>query len=168
VDPRCEDGSRTERFRELIAIYAAAVRRLCVVYASNPADREDLFQEVFLAVWKALPAFRGEASERTWLYRIAHNVALTWKARDRRHRGEPLDGSCSPACDPPDPRRIALIEIIALLPPVDRQLVTLWLEGLTMAEIEQITGMRAGTVAVRLTRIRRQLSEANYGRIPTA
>jgi DNA-directed RNA polymerase specialized sigma24 family protein len=166
VDPSCEDSWRTERFSQLIALFAAAMRRLCAVYARNTADREDLFQEIFLAVWKALPAFRGEASERTWLYRIAHNVALTWQARDRRYRREPLNGTWIPACDPPDPRRIALIELIALLPPVNRQLVTLWLEGLTMAEIEQVTGMRTGTVAVRLTRIRRQLSDAtevNHG-----
>lgn len=163
MDPNCEDSWRTDKFRDLIALYAAAIRRLCAVYTRNAADREDLFQEIFLAVWKALPAFRGEATERTWLYRIAHNVGLTWQARDRRYRREPLEDACIPVCDPPDPRRIDLIEIISLLPPVDRQLVTLWLEGLTMAEIEQITGMRAGTVAVRLTRIRHQLSEATHG-----
>ena len=65
--------------------YEGPVRRLCAAYASG-ADREDLFQDVFLAVWRALPAFRGDASERTWLYRIAHNVALTWQTRDRRRR----------------------------------------------------------------------------------
>jgi RNA polymerase sigma-70 factor (ECF subfamily) len=66
--------------------YAAPIRRLCAAYAAGAADREDLFQDIFLAVWRALPGFRGDASARTWLYRIAHNVALTWQARDRRRQ----------------------------------------------------------------------------------
>ena len=52
-----------------------SIRRLCAAYAFSAADREDLFQDIFLAVWRALPGFRGDSSVRTWLYRIAHNVA---------------------------------------------------------------------------------------------
>jgi RNA polymerase sigma-70 factor (ECF subfamily) len=55
---------------------------------------------------------------------------------------------------------MALYELISRLPLVDRQLVTLWLEGLTTTEMGQITGIRPGTVAVRLTRIRQSLTEA--------
>jgi RNA polymerase sigma-70 factor (ECF subfamily) len=72
------------QFSELMEVYAGPIRRLCAAYALSVPDREDLFQEIFLAVWRALPAFRGESSSRTWLYRIAHNVALTWQTRDRR------------------------------------------------------------------------------------
>jgi DNA-directed RNA polymerase specialized sigma24 family protein len=52
-----------------------------------------------------------------------------------------------------------LVDMIARLSPADRQLVILWLEGLTMPEIEEVSGIRAGTVAVRLTRIRKRLTE---------
>ena len=58
--------------------FAQPMRRLCAAYANRAVDREALFQEILLAVWRALPAFRGDASAWTWLYRIAHNVALTW------------------------------------------------------------------------------------------
>ena len=152
----------TQKFRDLVSSYSTAMRRLCAVYANNPADREDLFQDIFLAIWKALPAFRGDASERTWLYRIAHNVALTWRGKDRRSsdRREAFEESRMPVTTPVNLRRILLYEMISRLPPVDRQLVSLWLEGLTMSEIEAVSGMRAGTVAVRLTRIRREISEA--------
>jgi RNA polymerase sigma-70 factor (ECF subfamily) len=138
------------------------MRRLCAVYAVNPTDREDLFQDIFLAVWKSLPNFRGDSSERTWLYSVAHNVALTWQVRDRRHRRrhEVLDEAQSQAGMETDPRRIALYELIAQLATVDRQLVTLWLEGLSLVEIGEIAGMRPNTVAVRLTRIRQHLTEA--------
>ena len=149
------------RFREIVALYAGAIRRLCAAYARDPADREDLFQDIFLAIWKALPGFRGDSSERTWLYRVAHNVALTWQSRDRRTRDRrrDLDEARTQASEPPDARRAVLVDMVGRLSPVDRQLVILWLEGLTMPEIEEVSGIRAGTVAVRLTRIRKRLTE---------
>lgn len=140
--------------------YAGAVRRLCSVYANLHADREDLFQEVFLGVWRSLPAFRGESSERTWVYRIAHNVALTWQGRHRRRqsRQTPLDDDSPPKVSPLDLRRIDLERAVAQLSPADRTLTLLWLEGLTAPEIEEVTGIQASTVAVRLGRIRKQLT----------
>ena len=74
------------QFSELMETFAGPIRRLCAAYAFSAADREDLFQDIFLAVWRALPGFRGDSSVRTWLYRIAHNVAFTWQTRDRRRQ----------------------------------------------------------------------------------
>jgi RNA polymerase sigma-70 factor (ECF subfamily) len=139
--------------------YAAPIRRLCAAYAAGAADREDLFQDIFLAVWRALPGFRGDASARTWLYRIAHNVALTWQARDRRRqvRETVLDEEIQGASHM-DLRRLALRQALAGMNPADRTLTLLWLEGLSAAEIEEVTGVKAATVAVRLSRIRKQLN----------
>ena len=148
-----------ERFKRLVETYAGAVRRLCGAYARAPADREDLFQEVFIGVWRSLPAFRGESSERTWLYRIAHNVALTWQVRDRRRqsRESALENVSPPKTKPLDVRLMDLERAVAQLRPADRSLTLLWLEGLTALEIEEVTGVQAATVAVRLGRIRKQL-----------
>jgi RNA polymerase sigma factor (sigma-70 family) len=146
------------QFTELMDAYAGPIRRLCAAYASGAADREDLFQDIFLAVWRALPGFRGDASVRTWLYRIAHNVALTWQTRDRRRqsRETPLDEDIE-TTGHMDVRRLALKLAIAGMNPADRTLTLLWLEGLSAAEIEEVTGVKAATVAVRLSRIRQQL-----------
>src|SRR5580765_4021504 len=57
--------------------YGPALRRLGSVYMRSAVDQEDLFQEIAIAIWTAIPRFRGDSSERTWLYRIGHNVALT-------------------------------------------------------------------------------------------
>ncbi len=135
------------------------MRRLSTVYTASPSDREDLVQDIFLAVWRALPAFRGDASERTWLYRIAHNVALTWQTRDRRRRLREavLDDHVQPTNET-DLRRLDLNRTIAKMTPADRTLTMLWLEGLSAAEIEHVTGVKAGMVAVRLSRIRKQLT----------
>src|SRR5688572_22060867 len=103
--------------------YAGPIRRLCGAYAASAPDREDLFQEIFPAVWRSLPAFRGDSSPRTWLYRVAHNVALTWQTRDRRRvsRETPLDESIH-ASRPEDLRRLALKQAIRAMTPADRTL----------------------------------------------
>ena len=147
-------------FIQLIETYEGALRRLCTAYSSAPADREDLFQEICLAVWRALPAFRGEASQRTWLYRIAHNVALTRQGRSRRResREAPLEGDIHTTERTPL-QQIALAAAIRAMKPADRTVVLLWLEGLSAAEIEAVTGVKAATVAMRLSRVRKQLSE---------
>ena len=146
------------QFADLMAEYAGPIRRLCAAYAESPADREDLFQDVFLAVWRALPGFRREASVRTWLYRIAHNVALTRRTRDRHRqsRERPLDQE-TPGGTQLDFRRLALKQAIAGMAPGERTLTLLWLEGLSATEIEDVTGVKAATVAVRLSRIRKRL-----------
>jgi len=153
------DTALRDSFARLVESYAAPLRRLCAVYATDPADREDLFQDICLAIWRALPAFRRDASERTWLYRIAHNVALTWQTRSRRRhsREAPLEGDVGME-EAPGLRQLALRQAIASLPAADRTLTLLWLEGLTAAEIEAVTGIKAPTVAVRLSRIRKALA----------
>ena len=146
------------QFADLMAAYAGPIRRLCAAYAESPADREDLFQDICLAVWRALPGFRREASLRTWLYRIAHNVALSWRTRDRHRqsRESQLDQE-TPGVTQLDFRRLALKRAIARMAPGDRTLTLLWLEGLSATEIEDVTGVKAATVAVRLGRIRKRL-----------
>jgi RNA polymerase sigma-70 factor (ECF subfamily) len=157
------------RFCELFEAYQPALRRLAAAYVINAADREDLLQEIAAAIWKALPGFRGESSERTWIYRIAHNIAIRYAARVRtRNAREPmLEGAFDRASGDAgaeaalllDERRRILVESIRELPLADRQIVTLHLEGLSAAEIEEITEVSQGAVATRLTRIRQKLSE---------
>lgn len=84
-----------DRFLRLYEQYGPALERLAGAYATAREDREDLVQEIAAALWRALPAYRAESSERTWLYRIAHNVAITAAVRQRRHEHREI------APDPP-------------------------------------------------------------------
>jgi RNA polymerase sigma-70 factor (ECF subfamily) len=162
VDPR------TARFLILVETYSGAMRRLAAVYARTEQDREDLLQEVLLALWRALPAFRGDASERTWLYRIAHNVGIRHSARRRRYgtHEQPIDGGFGEVRmdDPGDrlegSRRWTLVSReIRQLPPIDRQVIVLHLEGLSHREIAEVVGISAGACATRLSRVRGRLTE---------
>ncbi len=175
ADRTVETGAETysDKFRELFETYQAALRRLVSAYVVNPADREDLLQEIAAGIWKSLPDFRGEASERTWIYRIAHNIAIRngSRARSRSARetliGESFDRPSgetgAEAALLLDERVQALMNAIRELPVMDRQIVTLHLEGLSAAEIEEVTGVSQGAVATRLTRIRQRLAKRVQG-----
>ena len=136
----------------------------CVVASyARPADQDDLAQEVALAIWNALPSFRGECSTRTFAYRIAHNRALTYLAR-RRVQGEELpevvDRGPSPktrAAGRQDVER--LFAAIRALSVPQRQVLTLALEDLTHAEIAACLDISLSNVAVRLNRARAALRQ---------
>jgi RNA polymerase sigma factor (sigma-70 family) len=71
--PYLSKSDQEGRFNALLATHGPSLARLAGSYARDPTEREDLFQEIAIAVWRALPRFRGECSERTFLFRIAHN-----------------------------------------------------------------------------------------------
>jgi RNA polymerase sigma-70 factor (ECF subfamily) len=153
-------------FDRVVQEHGPALRRLVAAWERDRAVREDLLQEILLALWRALPTFRGDASERTFVLRVAHNRALTHRFRPHR-RTEPLaevvelgDGRPSPEADAAAAERLEhLRRALRALPVPARQVLTLSLEGLSGAEIAQVLGITEGNVAVRLTRARRALRE---------
>jgi RNA polymerase sigma-70 factor (ECF subfamily) len=155
-------------YEDLLRRYLPALRRLAWSYTRDPSEIEDLLQEIALGLWTALAHFRGDATERTWLYRVAHNTAISFISSNRRRAqreqsGDILehfpDGALSPESTAIDEqRRDRLREAIEDLGLTDKQIVVLHLEGLSAAEIEAVTGLSAGNVATRLTRARQRLS----------
>jgi RNA polymerase sigma factor (sigma-70 family) len=153
------DSGWTEKFEALMEAYAPALRRYCCAHRGDPSDRQDLFQEIAKALWTALPGFRHEASERTWLYRIAQYVALSDAARTRRRRTREAPFDCVQSIGrPEDERRRELFDAVRRLEPIERQLAALYLEGLTSREIGDVLGITEANAAVRLTRLRQRLS----------
>jgi RNA polymerase sigma-70 factor (ECF subfamily) len=165
------DPALDARFRELLERYRAAILRLAQSYEHNRADREDLVQDIWLAVWRALPYFRGQCSERTYVYRIAHNRAIT-----RRSRRRPAAEQIETAQDLPDPAPTAeqatqraddrerLLAAVRRLPPVQREVVLLVLEGLPQREIADVLGITEANVAVRMSRARAELTRRLGGK----
>jgi RNA polymerase sigma-70 factor (ECF subfamily) len=161
-------------FLRLLDEFEQPLRRLTSGYAASPADRDDLFQEIAIAVWGALPHFRGESSERTWIYRIAHNTALTWKSKRSRLASRELEDEQPETHSDRRPladdriadrqQRERLARVIRALPPPDRQLVMLYLEGLSAREIAEVSGLSENAAATRLSRIRAKLAERMQGK----
>lgn len=158
--------SRDERCVRLLYEHDRALRRLAASYERDPSKQQDLVQDIWLAVWQALPRFRGECSERTFVFRIAHNRAVSHVDHWQRRRADSLDEDAPLAAPHPDPehalstqqRHQRLQAAVQLLPLGMRQIVVLTLEGLSNAEVSEIVGITENNVAVRLTRARAALS----------
>ena len=158
-----------ERFKELMALHGAALGRLAGSYTRTLGDRDDLFQEIALAIWQALPRFRGECSDRTFIFRIAHNRAIAHIAQRRPPAVNPDEAEL------PDPRptpegglsnlqqQSRLLAAIGRLPLAYRQVITLTLEDMSYAEIAQVLGISEGNVGARLSRGRQMLKEMLEG-----
>ncbi|HYX52415.1 MAG TPA: RNA polymerase sigma factor, partial [Candidatus Limnocylindrales bacterium] len=137
-----------KQFERIVAEYGPAISRLACSYEAVAGVREELVQDIALAIWQALPHFRGDCSERTFIYRIAHNRGLTHACR-RRPGHQSLD-DLEPSEEPADPRlepdeqvarmhqRDQLMSAIQALPMVHRQVIVLTLEGLSPAEIGEV------------------------------
>lgn len=158
-----------KRFDRVLAEHGPALARLASGYERVAAAREELVQEIALALWRALPHFRGECSERTFVYRVAHNCGLSHAAR-RRPAHQPLHDlpeSLEPIDPGPRPdeqsaraqRRDRLLAAVQRLPLIHRQVIMLTLEELSHGEIADVLGITENNVAVRLNRARNALRQ---------
>jgi RNA polymerase sigma-70 factor (ECF subfamily) len=160
------DEAREARYLRLLEQHDAAIRRLAVGYERDPMRQQDLVQDIRMALWQALPSFRGDCAERTFVFRIAHNRAVSHIQHWRRRRAEALPDEVPIADGGLDPERAAtqlqrqqlLQAAVRRLPLGLRQVVVLTLEGCTHAEAGDVLGITANNVAVRLTRARAALA----------
>ena len=159
-----ERAALEQQFDSLLAANGAALGRLAASYTNTASDRDDLLQEIALAVWQALRTFRGECSPRTFLFLIAHNRAIAYLSRSRpRFTSQDVEVH-DPAPDPEsglalEQRAERLRRAIRRLPLAYRQVITLTLEGLGYAEIAEVLGISESNVGVRLSRARQLLRE---------
>lgn len=163
------DAGRDALFERVAAEYAAPLARLARAHEADPSLQQDLLQEIHLALWRSLPSFGGRCSLRTWVYRVAHNVAATHVLRRRRRVDQHLVGLGEveiPADGPEvgnsldEVRMLARIHaIVQRLKPTDREVIVLYLEGLSVDEIAEIAGLTHTNTGTKIHRIKRLLSE---------
>jgi RNA polymerase sigma-70 factor (ECF subfamily) len=168
-------------FNTLVRLHQHAVYRLLARMLGDEAEAEDVAQDVFVTVFKAIDGFRGESKLSTWIHRIATNHArnrIKYHGRRRRGAERPIDDSLGTADEasaaPETGSRLArpdhaveglqaeshLQRALAELDEEQRTLVVLRdLEHLSYEEIMQITGLPSGTVKSRLHRARTSLHE---------
>lgn len=167
---------RDRELERVLATHAAALSRLAASYESRPALREELMQEIAFALWRALPNFRHEASEKTFVLRIATNRALSHIAARSTEKGTHPYSSTELGCVPylqvadsglrPDEKAAAaqgvkqLHRAVCSLPLSLRQVMVLALEGLDHDEVARVLGISVGNVAVRLHRGKAMLKAA--------
>jgi RNA polymerase sigma-70 factor (ECF subfamily) len=158
--------SRDQLYEQVARDFRDALARLARGYESDPDKCRDLLQEIHLALWRSFDAFDGRCSLRTWVYRVAHNVAISQVAR-RRANTPPLisleDFEALSTAGRFDDREKTLdreramdrlFALIQKLKPMDRQIILLYLEGLDAASIGDVTGLSGANVATKIHRIK--------------
>lgn len=155
-----DEPSREQVYEILVRKRRPALRAMAARFARAPEDREDLYQDMLLAIWKALPRFRGESSLATYAQRIAYSTAVDHVRRQRIMLPEvdAEDETASP--EERVGRAMAgarLREAIDELPRRLREVLLLHLHGHDYREIAQRTGIGQGNVGARLTRARNRL-----------
>ncbi|MBN9506241.1 MAG: sigma-70 family RNA polymerase sigma factor [Altererythrobacter sp.] len=145
------------------------IERLARGYEADGELRRDLVQDIHAALWRSFTIFEGQCSEKSWVHRIAHNVGVTHMMTGRRARRTALVGleeiEQLPGADDPEhatgERSLSdrLLAAIHRLKPADRQVMLLYLEDLTAAEIGEVTGLSPSAVAVRVHRLKALLAE---------
>jgi RNA polymerase sigma factor (sigma-70 family) len=162
-----------QRFDGWMADHIAILYRTVNGFAEGE-DRKDLMQEVMLAVWKAIPAFREQAKASTFIYRVAHNAALTWKRTQKNYRRklDQFEMLMPPVMHLP-PQNVdhelleSLYAAIRQLAPLDRSLALLFLDDVSYREMAEIHGLTETNVGVRMNRLKQKLAllmkESSHG-----
>jgi RNA polymerase sigma-70 factor (ECF subfamily) len=151
-------------YERAAAAYGTALGRLARGYEADPDKRRDLLQEIHLALWRSFERFRADCALRTWVYRVAHNTAISWVTRQKRDRSQMLVSleEVEMAPIPPDAdRQLALerlTQLVQRLKPEDREVILAYLEGMEAAEIGELTGLSARNVATKVHRIKNLLA----------
>ena len=149
-------------FSELIQKNQAIIHKITRVYENGWADREDLFQEICLQLWKSYPNFREEAQFSTWMYRVALNTAISNIRKNKNSLSfETLRDTDRVTDEKSDEKeKIKLLYgAISKLNRIDKAIVLLWLEEKNYEEIASIMGTSKNNVSVKLVRIKRKLEE---------
>ena len=152
-------------FVELLEAYKAIVYKVASLYTQTTQDREDLFQEIVINLWKAYPGFRGDSKVSTWIYRISLNTAITnYRQKKNKVRYEPMDHLVHnevgmPSRDGQLDQLSILYQAIEVLPKIDKAIILLFLEEKSYREISQIMGITTANVGMRIKRIKEKLSK---------
>jgi RNA polymerase sigma-70 factor (ECF subfamily) len=156
------------RFIELVDENRIKIQRICRVYAWNSADQEDLFQEIVFQVWRSLQGLKEHQFANTWLYRVAINTAISFVRKRTAGAGrtipfehheltrtieaqQQVEGSA-------EDRVAQLYTAIYKLNPLEKALITLFLEDLSYEQIAEATGIKANHVGVLLHRAKKKIS----------
>lgn len=149
-------------FSELIQRNQGIIHKVTLVYTNSLVEREDLFQEICLQLWKSYSNFRNKSQFSTWMYRVALNIAIS-SIRKKKNGFvfESMKDENSLASEPSEEKENIkiLYESISKLNQIDKAIILLWLEEKNYEEIASIIGITKSNVSVKLVRIKRKLEE---------
>lgn len=143
-----------------LGLHKGLIFKIVRTYAFTAMDREDLFQEIVIQVWRSIPGFRHESAVTTWLYRIALNTAIKSMRKERKQEATSINDATYILCDNTvqmDDRLTWLYEEIYRLDKIDRSIALLLLDGFSYKEMSGMLGITESNVGVKISRIKKQL-----------
>ncbi|WP_040299693.1 RNA polymerase sigma factor [Arcticibacter svalbardensis] len=150
-----------EQFSLLIANHQGLIFKVCNMYCNNKEDKEDLFQDIVLQLWRSFPSFKGDAKVSTWMYRIAINNAITRLRKETKR--EKFSGLNDEAFEVMveenaiDEKALMMYEAIKKLTEVERALSMLYLDNCSYKEIAEVMGLSETNVGFKLNKIKAKL-----------
>ena len=160
-------GNRPEeRISQMIKTYEKDLLRLCRVYLKEESLAEDAMQETFIKAYKNLHTFRGDSSDKTWLFRIAINVCRDMQRTSWFRNISRMVSLDSVQIQQPQKSEIshALMDEIMLLPKKYREVILLYYyEDMKQNEIAEILGVSVTTVCRRIEKARELLKDMLKG-----
>ncbi len=159
-----EPPSTEQLFDQVVGNCTGLISRIALSFETDAALRRELIQDILLAVWIALPSFRGDSSLKTFVASIAQKRSISHVGRRTR---EPKQVELSvelPSSSPP-PDEIAvlndikqqLVASIQLLPVPQREAIMLSLEGFSHGEIAEVLGISVNAAMLRCQRAKNAL-----------
>ena len=160
-------STKEDIFVKWVQAYKGLFWKVARGFTANSTEQEDLIQEILLQLWIAVPNFKKQAKETTYIYRVAFNTAVVWDRKRKKHRKlksvtlvtDPIDNKN----DDSNKHIEQLYTAIRQLPKLDASLILMSLEGLSYKDIAETLGITESNVGVKLNRAKKQLSEKMKG-----
>ncbi len=159
---------KEDQFNQILSDNSDRIHRICRYYNSNTEDQKDMYQEVLVNIWKSLDHFRGDSAISTWVYRVAVNTSLSFTGKtykqmklivstDTQNLSSILDDEDLEDKKKEESQFNLLQNELNMLSVIDKALISLMLEGISMKEIADVIGINEPNVKVKIHRIKAQL-----------
>ncbi len=154
-----------KEFIQIVQKNQGIIHKVCNIYCDVQEDRNDLFQEIVVQLWKSFPTFQNRSKFSTWMYRVALNTAITsFKKAKRRPDQSRLTYDNFQIEDDGYDTEIEenikqLHRAVAQLTGVEKSIVLLFFENKKYEEIAEITGITQNYVRVKMNRIKKKLKK---------
>ena len=154
--------NQEQEFSEFVHRHKSTIYTVCYMFSKDNDEVQDLFQDILTNLWTGFDSFRGEAQQKSWVWRVALNTCISV---ERKKKKRPQSAQLSMdidlyADDDNDILQVqALHKRINSLGLVDRAIIQLWLEDMSYEEIGAIMGITASNVGVKLFRIKERLKQ---------
>ena len=159
-----EKEKAEKQFENLVSENELLIYKVCRMYGYTEDDRQDLYQEIVIQLWRSFPKFEGRSKFSTWLYRIALNVAITHLRRQKDFIDSYEPGKLPQHIDQDSSQEEEeqlklLYKTIEQLNQVEKAIIMLYMEEKTYEEMEEILGMSQGNLRVKMKRIKDKIRE---------